>query len=369
MKFRQGALAAGLAATAVAANATPTAEFYGLIDMYLNYMHSSSGARVESIEDGSFYSSRVGVRGSEDLGDGYSAKVQLETGFSGQNGAQSDTSRLFNRQAWVGVGTPYGDVRLGRQISPIYARGCNIDYGCRSTGSLVNDFGLPVRFDNEVGFKSNRMYGVQADLQVSLPESPVGNSPYIVLAGADWTNDVFTVGYAGARERAPTHAVIDKPVVYDNYFVNWNYGKGTVYLVYVRSNNSTASGGINNGGTIVGNSGGYNAGTNPDLNHFYGIYQLSADYRVYDRLRIGGLWGKIDDQSGRQRGATGGSIGAFYDWSKSTTLTAWVDTLHNQANGGWRPAAAGAVKDQFTTATDVNGRTISGVQLGITHRF
>ena len=66
--------------------------------------------------------------------------------------------------------------------------------------------------------------------------------PYIVLAGADWTNDVFTVGYAGARERAPTHAVIDKPVVYDNYFVNWNYGKGTVYLVYVRSNNSTASG-------------------------------------------------------------------------------------------------------------------------------
>src|SRR4249920_1315834 len=36
---------------------------YGDIDQYLNYMHSSSGAKVKALEDGEWLRSRIGFRG------------------------------------------------------------------------------------------------------------------------------------------------------------------------------------------------------------------------------------------------------------------------------------------------------------------
>jgi predicted porin len=358
-----------LALASVAHAQTSGVTIYGSLDQYLNYMHSNSGATVKSLEDGAFLRSRIGFRGTEDLGDGYAAKFQLEGGFSADAGTQADATRFFDRQTWVGLSAPYAEVRFGRQNGPIFYRGCNIDYTCRTLGSMVNAFGTPSRYDNAFTVITTRKYGVLLEAQVSLPESPVGNHPIVYQVGLDWKNDSFAVGYAGLRGRPPTNAAIDKDVVYDNVFGNWTFGNGTVYLTYVRSNNSTSNATSNNAGTILGNVGGFNAGTNTDLDNFYRIYQISADYRVADLLRLGALWGKIDDKSGRNRGATGGSIGAYYDLSKRTTLMALVDTLRNDTNGGWRPAGSAGLKTTFTAPGDINGRTINGVQLGIIHRF
>jgi hypothetical protein len=122
----------------------------------------------------------------------------------------------------------------------------------------------------------------------------------------------------------------------------------------------------------VGGTGGItgiNAGTDPNLNNFYAIWQISADYRITDLMRVGALWGRIQDKSGRDQGASGGSIGAFYDLSKRTMLLALVDTICNDTNGGWRPQGSAGLKTTFTNPADINGRTINGVQLVILHRF
>ena len=214
-----------------------------------------------------------------------------------------------------------------------------------------------------------RKYGVQFDAHLSLPELASGNHAAVYQFGIDWKNDSFAVGYAGLRGRPVANAAINRDVVYDNVFANWMFGKGTVYLTYVRSNNNTSNATSNNAATILSNVGGFNAGTSADLNNFYGIYQISADYRVADLVRVGALWGKIDDKSGRGRGATGGSMGLYYDLSKRTTLMAMVDTLRNDTNGGWRPAGSAGLKTTFTAPTDINGRTINGLQMGIIHRF
>jgi predicted porin len=370
MKLRRLVLAAGLAANAVVANAESSVTVYGLLDEYANYMHSSSGTTIKAFEDGAWFTSRIGFRGVEDLGDNYFMRFQLESGLNVPTGTAGDTTRFFNRQSWVGVAAPYGEARVGRQNSPIFIRGCNIDFGCRSSGSIVNTFGVPARFDNVLSVIGKRTYGVLLEGQVSLPETALfGNHPLVFLAAADWKNDTFAVGYAGMRARPPANAPIDKDVVYDNFFANWMYGKGTIYLTYVHSNNNTPSGGINNAGTIVSGAGGFNPGTNPDLNHFYDIYQISADYQVTGLLRVGAIWGKIDDKSGRQRGLDGGSVGAYYSLSKRTTLMATLSTLHNETNGGWRPNAAGAIKNTFVVPGDVNGQKINQVQLGVAHSF
>lgn len=369
-RYGKWSVAVGLASGALAASAQSSGvTVYGSIDQYINYMHSSSGATIKSLEDGAFLRSRIGFRGTEDLGDGYAAKFQIEAGLSADTGTQADATRFFDRQSWVGLSAPYAEFRMGRQNGPIFYRGCNVDYSCRTLGSVVNAFGVPTRYDNTFSIIGTRKYGVLIEGQVSLPESPVGNRPIVYQVGLDWKNDKFAVGYSGMRARPPANAAVDRDVVYDNVYANWVFGKGTVYLTYVRSNNSTANATSNNAGTIVGNVGGFNAGTSADLNNFYGIYQISADYRVLDLLRIGALWGKIDDKSGRQRGATGGSIGAYYDLSKQTTLMAMVDTLRNDTNGGWRPAGSGGLKTTFTAPGDINGRTINGVQLGVIYRF
>jgi hypothetical protein len=36
---------------------------------------------------------------------------------------------------------------------------------------------------------------------------------------------------------------------------------------------------------------------------------------------------------------------------------------------GWRPSGSAGLKTTFTSPGDVNGKTISGVQVGIVHRF
>ena len=82
----------------------PSVTLYGSIDQYLNYMKSSSGTSLTSLNDGSSLRSRVGFKGSEDLGNGLTAKFQLEHGLSADSGAQADSSRFFDRQGLGGPG-------------------------------------------------------------------------------------------------------------------------------------------------------------------------------------------------------------------------------------------------------------------------
>ncbi|WP_077034976.1 porin [Pelomonas sp. KK5] len=367
------ALAAGISLLAGGAQAqqqSSSVTIYGSLDQYLNYMTSSSGARVKALEDGALLRSRLGFRGVEDLGGGLSAKFQLEMGIGADNGTAADSTRSFDRQAWVGLaGTSWGDVRLGRQNGPIFARGGYIDHNARTLGSIINVFGTPSRYDNDVSWISPRVAGFQFEGHVSLPEAPSGNHAIVYQAAFDYVAANYRAGYMTLHGRPPSNAVVDKDVVYDNVYFNYLYGKGTVYLAWVRSNNNTSNATSNNAGTILGNVGGFNAGTNADLRNFYSIVQLSADYRVTDQFKVGALWGRIRDQSGRDRGADGGSIAAYYDLSKRTMLHAMVETLRNDANGGWRPAGSAGLKTTFTNPADINGRTINGFHVGILHKF
>jgi len=71
------------------------------------------------------------------VGDGYQAVFTLENGFGANNGAMADTTRLFDRQAWVGIASPAGTFRLGRQNTAIFFIGDAIDYTTRTTFGLA----------------------------------------------------------------------------------------------------------------------------------------------------------------------------------------------------------------------------------------
>src|SRR6185369_7932805 len=100
-------------------------------------------------------------KGDLDFGDGFKGNVVLEQGINSTTGAAADATRLFDRQAWVGLVTPVGEFRVGRQNTEVFLRGGAIDYGERTLGAVINAFGVPSRYDSDLVYMSHRRYGAQ----------------------------------------------------------------------------------------------------------------------------------------------------------------------------------------------------------------
>ena len=67
--------------------------------------------------------SRLGVKGTEDMGGGLNVGFNFETGLSLNNGAATAgalSGGFWQRQANLWVGGPWGTVKLGRQFTPSY---------------------------------------------------------------------------------------------------------------------------------------------------------------------------------------------------------------------------------------------------------
>ncbi|QBE66971.1 porin [Pseudoduganella lutea] len=348
---------------------------YGNFDEYIGHVRNDRGAHVTGLNDGAILRSRLGVRGSEDLGDGVQLKYVLEMGLNADAGSAADTSRLFDRQAWLGLATKAGEFRAGRQNTEIFMIGGAIDYTDRTTfGSVVNSFGIPSRYDNDLSYRSPRIGGFEATVHYALPENggaTRGNHPIWQLA-LDYTRAPFRFGYAGLQASPDdATATVHEKIRYHNVYANYRYGRGTLYATFVRSNNSTANASGNNAGTILSNvsiPNNYFAGTDPNATRYYHIWQLSADYRVDERLRVGALYGEIHDQSGGGAGARGASAGGYYDLSRRTSLYAFAAWLKNDAAAGFRFSSSAGPSANLA-GDDINGRRLTGVQLGILHKF
>jgi predicted porin len=372
---KQAIALACMAAWQAAAQAQSNVAIYGNFDEYLGYIRSSSGAHITGLNDGAVLRSRLGFRGTEDVGGGYKVKFTLEQGINADTGTGADSTRLFDRQAWVGIEAPCGEYRIGRQNTEIFLIGGAIDYTERTTfGSLFNTFGIPSRYDNDLSYRSPRLAGAQLVLHYALPENggaTRGNSPVYQLA-LDYRNGPYRAGYAGlqASPNSVTATVHDK-VVYHNVYADYQYGSGTIYLAAARSNNSTSSASGLNAGVIlnnVSNPNNFFAGTDRNAARYYNFYQVSADYRVSSALRIGVLYGIIKDTSGGEAGARGANAGAYYELSKRTTLYGFASVMQNQANAGFRFSGSAGPSANLAGA-DINGKHLTGLQAGILHKF
>jgi len=348
---------------------------YGNVDYYLNYQKSSSGSHIVSLQDGAYLRTRIGVRGDKSVAEGYTIKFQAEQGLNDTSGAQADATRLFDRQLWAGLATPIGEFRLGRQNTAVFYQGSYIDNTTRTLGSVINAFGVPSRYDSDLAYISPRLAGFQFEAHYSIAGSAVNDTSNqaVYQLAAEWAGGPFRIGYAGVYGEPPDNAVVRQKVKYDNVYANWDYGKGKVYLAFVRSNNNGPTAGapgiLNNGASPLGNTGSLVTGTDTGALTFYKIYQLSADYQITPKLRIGGLYGRIVAESGDQKDADGWSVAGYYDIWKDTIVYAIVDAIKNEANAGFRPSGSAGLTKTFTAANDVNGRSISGVHVGFVYRF
>lgn len=111
-----------LALTAIAASSAAFAQssvsVYGVVDASLESVKGDK--TVTALSSDNLASSRLGFKGTEDLGGGLKANFVLETNVKVDTGANGGgTTRFFDRAAWVGISGGFGELRLGRQDTSI----------------------------------------------------------------------------------------------------------------------------------------------------------------------------------------------------------------------------------------------------------
>ncbi|MDN3920295.1 porin [Roseateles violae] len=124
MRFKIGLIAAVLASSFGAANAQQSSiTVYGIVDAGARYgqgLDSRNRPIADStsgLASGVSRTSRLGFRGSEDLGDGLSAIFNFEHGLNLDTGVQADAVKFWDRASYVGTKASWGTLTLGRQTN------------------------------------------------------------------------------------------------------------------------------------------------------------------------------------------------------------------------------------------------------------
>ena len=205
-----------LAALAVAgvASAQSSVTLFGVVDASIsNYSTKSTfqpttpfqvapfvtpAGRKQSqtvLANSGYNSSRLGFRGTEDLGGGLAASFWLEAGLNNDDGrgAGSGTAGglVFNRRSTVSLSGGFGEVRLGRDYTPTFWNDTVFDpYGTNGVGTnlisninsrIATNFGpgstvsstdTYVRAGNSIGyFLPPNLGGFYGQVMYALPET------------------------------------------------------------------------------------------------------------------------------------------------------------------------------------------------------
>ena len=173
MKKTLAALAVlgAFAGSAMAADVT----LYGALDTGFEYKHTkSTGEKAVDkfdMQTGWDTGNRWGLKGSEDLGNGYKVGFKLESGFNGDDGTMGQGSRLFGREAGLTLSGPFGSVAFGRfgGISSSCGTYDMLGYVESFDGGDGDVWGFAAsdRYDNMVVYQTPRFAGLQLTAQYS----------------------------------------------------------------------------------------------------------------------------------------------------------------------------------------------------------
>jgi predicted porin len=193
MKRKLIALSA-LASCGMAAAQT-SVTLFGIVDAA--YAHGSgSTANRTQLVSGANNSSRLGFRGTEDLGAGMSASFWLEAQFNTDNGTGVATNTnnqatgtagnlglTFNRRSTVSLAGPWGEVRLGRDYTGHYRNRVDTDpFGVVGVGATQVNVGslagqTSTRASNAIGyFLPPNLGGFFGQVQYYLGENASGTA-------------------------------------------------------------------------------------------------------------------------------------------------------------------------------------------------
>lgn len=160
-----------LAALAVvgAASAQSSVTMYGVADVSLA---QTTGRSIAVSTNGLLNNgnSRLGVKGTEDLGGGLKASFNMEEAINLGNGATD--ANTYQRNAYMALSGNFGEVYAGRRLSPeFYAVATYELTGAANYSAVAGTFGFTgaSRNDSFIAYTTPNMGGFSATLGTKLP--------------------------------------------------------------------------------------------------------------------------------------------------------------------------------------------------------
>jgi predicted porin len=189
--IRMPMLGMALACLAGASSAQSKVEIFGVVDVGIAHL-SGSGASRTGMSTGGANISRLGFRGTEDLGGGLKAGFWLEAGLDVDSGQGKATGGglSFNRRSTVSLMGNWGELRLGRDDSATFLSTLIFDpfltNGVGGTGAFTmlgipgtatGNGGAPIQISNALSyFLPQNLGGFYGQLQIALGEQ-ASNAP------------------------------------------------------------------------------------------------------------------------------------------------------------------------------------------------
>lgn len=340
-----------------AAYAQSNVTIYGIMDAGFVGEQGGKNGTVNKVSAGGLSASRLGFKGTEDLGGGLSAVFTLETGIKGDTGElDNTTNQLFNRQAFVGLSSKTaGTLTLGRQYTPWYNALSQVGdpFAAGTEGSAKNLFpagGANVRNSNSVYYKSPDWSGVTGELFYGAGEQKgeaVGrqlgaslgyqNGPLTLRAAFNTRNGGSSVtSFTNAGRNGLIAANYDFKVA--KAFAMFGMNRGTNSTPYPNATAYTAA----------------SAAQSVDNN----IFLVGVTVPVSAAGTVVASWAEVHDKTALNHDAKQGAIGYLHALSKRTTAYASFAKISNR-NGA-----------SYTVGNNADvGTGHEGYGVGIRHMF
>ena len=247
-----------MAASAMAANVT----LYGKIDQGFQVQSKKVDGKdrattwqgVSGISSGS----RWGLKGTEQIADGYTVGFVLESGFDGMDAKFGDEDRLFNRDAFLTLNTPFGMLTVGRtgklsdgNTGDIIA-GMASPFGtsyklASSTKTTFVGFDTS-RTDRAVRYVSPKFAGVQVHAEYANMNGKATASTKQRYGGigVSYANGPFYAAMTAETIRMPAGVAGDDPQAY-GLAANYDFGVAKVFAGYQYAKESAKWGDLNAG--------------------------------------------------------------------------------------------------------------------------
>ncbi|WP_201697049.1 porin [Paraburkholderia hiiakae] len=352
------------------AMAQSSVTLYGVLDVFAGYQNTKVDGKTTSLAvlgNNGLMTSRWGLRGTEDIGGGYRVNFALESGFDPGTGKLQNSYRFFDRQAWVGVSGGFGEVRFGRQNTPMFAWSGNMDaFSAATYASGYNNFAnWLARVDNDIAWISPKFVGTQVELHYSVGGQPgtlAGNAVYQAGVQTNQGPVYLALAYLNAANATASNRVQE--------FMaggNLDYGWGRIYVGYFRANEVVSA---TTGNALSNPAGKYDPTVGPVGNtagDWHSTYSLSADYRFSPFFSVGAGAAYIKDSTHLGNDALQYGAIVNYDVSKGTRLYGTVSELKNYGTAQFKMAGASITTGSFLTPGP--GQSEFGVQVGIRHLF
>ena len=383
-------LAAAVVATLGGAVSAQNVTIYGILDASAVNTDNGPYSSTE-VNSGYLVSSRLGIRGEEDLGGGLKALFKLEgrLGFDNFGGlgtsvaitngttATGQTSSIFNRDAYVGISGGFGEFALGtmesetsRIASAYNATGFNVGLFTAAYGSSFAVLGD--RMANAIRYSTPSVMGLSAVFAGFQGENKTGTSSTLngssfngAMASLRYEMGALKVGVAQANRSAANGVAANSQTTAGarakdtTYGAMYDFGIAAVGLAK-----------YNSAYTALANTG-------------RSATMLTGSLPIDGKTRLFGSYGQLEEKAaGLQYSASNDTsstkakayyIGVNHELSKRTSIYAVMGNMNNDTGSGFVLNTGATLYNAGSlytgSGTNYTGQDQSNYAIGIRHSF